>query len=416
MRLVQYRVREVRYSEAKYDLPPQKVYFLSDTSSRDLRRRVMKFRSQIERLLSSASFFPMELEIVQMASQADVLLAQHPELSSENKAYLHARMRTLKRERRLPQCDMLTFCCHLLTPACPNYLMSAIDMEHVPEEAFLRVFEEWISQQQEHYISGKCNQTERDIPLMSAILPIGQTHPANAHGEKQAWKGMSMENTFNDSIVLLMPEKYQGIGSVGEEERWRAFLQEQSPEDIAANRELVFSFIKQIEHHQQTRGGCVFLEDTARSLLKELDRRACGESLSLLVRSDATFYLPEQDCTIQPHSHQAVALYVLYILHTEGIVRKLLPDYTEELLKIYRYFSPHKSLEESSRIVENLVRINDNNHSSDHYMTKLRHAFEQHLSPEQTAQYMLQGRRGEARRLSEDIHFDVPLELKRLIF
>ena len=60
--------------------------------------------------------------------------------------------------------------------------------------------------------------------------------------------------------------------------------------------------------------------------------------------------------------------------------------------------------------------IQADTHPADHYMSKLRTAFCEHLESNLAEKYMPQGRRGEARRLSEDIQFDVPLELKRLIF
>lgn len=380
-----YILRSVYYAEAKYNLPPHKIYFLSDTSSPNLRRMINKSRPKLEHILSSAPFFPMQLEIVQAAQQADQLLPLYPHLSAEDKVQLRQSMHTLQEDKSLCRNDLFTFCCYLLTPFLPYSLLTAIDMEHVSEADFLSVFASWVRQVQEHYQSKHFHQAQ-----LPAMIHVGM---------------------FLDSTCLLTHNEQQGIGSVEEEERWRTFLQTQSPANIAANRALVYRLSKQIESYQRRNGIHVFLEDTVNSLLKEMDRSAMGSALTLIVQPDATFYLPEYNCTITPHSRLAATLYVLYIRHPEGIQRKSLSDHTEELQTIYQYFSPSKPLAEVAKKIHNLVEIHEDTHPADHYMSKLRAAFCEHLSSDIAEQYIPQGRRSEARRLSDMITFHLPTEL-----
>ncbi len=382
--------RDVYYAEAKYNLPPQKVYFLSDTSSPKMRQTIAKFSRQMNEILANTPLFPMQLEVVQAATHTDNLLALFPDITPDDKATLHKKIKSLQGKDNLKQGELLTLCCHLLTPSLPYFLMTAIDMEQVPKNDFLSVFSAWVQLLQEHYTLPQ---------LHASTLPL-----------------MVHEGMFLDSTYMMMNNGQKGIGSVEQEEYWRKFLKEQSQENIAANRELVYRCMKEIEAFQRKNGIHVFLEDTVNSLLKEMDRTTFGNSYTVIIRPDATFYLPQHNYTITPHSRLAVTLYVLHIRHPEGILRKSLADYAAELKAIYRYFSPNKPISEIEKKINNLVLIQADTHPADHYMSKLRTAFCEHLESNLAEKYMPQGPRGEARRLSEDIQFDVPLELKRLIF
>jgi hypothetical protein len=55
---------------------------------------------------------------------------------------------------------------------------------------------------------------------------------------------MVHEGMFLDSTYMVMNNGQKGIGSVEQEEYWRKFLKEQSQENIAANRELVYRCMK----------------------------------------------------------------------------------------------------------------------------------------------------------------------------
>ncbi len=107
-------------------------------------------------------------------------------------------------------------------------------------------------------------------------------------------------------------------------------------------------------------------------------------------------------------SHKALALYILYIRHTEGINRKDPSQYRNELKDIFKFFwGVTGDLDEK---VNKLTTISENKNPFDTEISKLRRAFYEKIANKDTAEKFLpSGKRGEAKRLDIDrITFTLP--------
>lgn len=107
-------------------------------------------------------------------------------------------------------------------------------------------------------------------------------------------------------------------------------------------------------------------------------------------------------------SHKALALYILYIRHTEGINRKDPSQYRNELKDIFKFFwGVTGDLDEK---VNKLTTISENKNPFDTEISKLRRAFYEKIANKDNAEKFLpHGKRGEAKRLDIDrITFTLP--------
>lgn len=107
-------------------------------------------------------------------------------------------------------------------------------------------------------------------------------------------------------------------------------------------------------------------------------------------------------------SHKALALYILYIRHTEGINRKDPSQYRNELKDIFKFFwGVTGDLDEK---VNKLTTISENKNPFDTEISKLRRAFYEKITNKDTAEKFLpSGKRGEFRKLNHNqIRFILP--------
>ena len=103
-----------------------------------------------------------------------------------------------------------------------------------------------------------------------------------------------------------------------------------------------------------------------------------------------------------------LALYVLYIRHTEGVNRKDPSVYKDELTDIFKFFWGYT--DSTKNEIENLTTISEKRNPFDTEISKLRRAFYEKIANKDTAEIFLpHGKRGEAKRLDIDrITFTLP--------
>lgn len=106
-------------------------------------------------------------------------------------------------------------------------------------------------------------------------------------------------------------------------------------------------------------------------------------------------------------SHKALALYILYIRHTEGINRKDPSQYRNELKDIFKFFwGVTGDLDEK---VNKLTTISEYKNPFDTEISKLRKAFYKQIGKSNAEKFLPHGKRGEAKRLDIDrITFTLP--------
>jgi len=92
------------------------------------------------------------------------------------------------------------------------------------------------------------------------------------------------------------------------------------------------------------------------------------------------------------------AVYLLFLMHPEGIVFKCLPDYRKELAKIYSEISPSGLSLRVQRSIEDVT--NPLLNSINEKCARIRKAFTTMLDGKVAERYYIKGRRGEAKKIS----------------
>ena len=90
-------------------------------------------------------------------------------------------------------------------------------------------------------------------------------------------------------------------------------------------------------------------------------------------------------------------VYLLFLLHPEGIVLKCLPDYRKELRDIYLLLRPQGLTERAERSIENVIDSTQN--SINEKCARFRKAFSGLLPQYEVRYYSISGKRGEAKRI-----------------
>lgn len=123
----------------------------------------------------------------------------------------------------------------------------------------------------------------------------------------------------------------------------------------------------------------------------------CQHVSPLVVTQDNRIILPD-------YNHQEIllpplpkSLYFLYLRHPEGIPFKLLSDYRDELLTIYRQLSPTANPIRQSHLVDTLIDPTSN--SLNEKVSIIRRAFLRVLDEHLAAHYVISGVKGENRRI-----------------
>ena len=92
------------------------------------------------------------------------------------------------------------------------------------------------------------------------------------------------------------------------------------------------------------------------------------------------------------------AVYYLFLKHPEGIAFKYLPDYREELTKIYVKLKPYGMNERVLRSIEDVT--NPCLNSINEKCARIRGAFVGQFDDSMAKNYYIRGERGEAKKIS----------------
>ena len=92
------------------------------------------------------------------------------------------------------------------------------------------------------------------------------------------------------------------------------------------------------------------------------------------------------------------AVYLLFLMHPEGIAFKHLPDYRKELANIYQKIKPFGLNERASRSIEDVT--NPLLNSINEKCSRIRAAFQSKVDPTLLDMYTVSGKSGEAKRIS----------------
>lgn len=119
--------------------------------------------------------------------------------------------------------------------------------------------------------------------------------------------------------------------------------------------------------------------------------------LKLAVSRDYKLYLGEQRVEVRMEP-LLKALYLLFLHHPEGIIFKDLPDYRQELAKIYSDVRPWGLSDRALQSIEDVT--NPMLNSINEKCARIKKVFVGILGSEMAKQYYIKGTRGEPKRIN----------------
>lgn len=119
--------------------------------------------------------------------------------------------------------------------------------------------------------------------------------------------------------------------------------------------------------------------------------------LKLTVSRDYRLYLGEQRVEVRMEP-LLKALYLLFLRHPEGIIFKDLPDYRQELAKIYSDVRPWGLSDRALQSIEDVT--NPMLNSINEKCARIKKVFVGILGSEMAKQYYIKGTRGEPKRIN----------------
>jgi hypothetical protein len=119
--------------------------------------------------------------------------------------------------------------------------------------------------------------------------------------------------------------------------------------------------------------------------------------LKLTVSRDYRLYLGEQRVEVRMEP-LLKALYLLFLRHPEGIIFKDLPDYRQELAKIYSDVRPWGLSDRALQSIEDVT--NPMLNSINEKCARIKKVFVGILGSEMAKQYYIKGTRGEPKRIT----------------
>ena len=121
----------------------------------------------------------------------------------------------------------------------------------------------------------------------------------------------------------------------------------------------------------------------------------------LMVTADYRIVLTDYGKKIIDMPPLPKAVYLLFLRHPEGIRFKDLPDYQKELATIY--LGMKKRTQAKKKVEHSIVDLTDQtNHSIIEKCARIRSVFVSAIGEAAAQQYIIQGERGEVRRISLD--------------
>ena len=129
--------------------------------------------------------------------------------------------------------------------------------------------------------------------------------------------------------------------------------------------------------------------------IRELFKEEKKQLERLVVTNDHKLFVGEKEVLLRPI---CMAVYLLFLRHPEGIRFKELPDYREELAKIYH--SMKRKTQAKKKVERSIIDVtNPLNHSIIEKCARIKNAFKQ-ITPHED--YVITGEKGEVRRIALD--------------
>ena len=117
----------------------------------------------------------------------------------------------------------------------------------------------------------------------------------------------------------------------------------------------------------------------------------------MLVTEDYKIVLVDGDNTEVKMEPLVKAVYLLFLLHPEGIVLKCLPDYRKELTQLYLLLRPYGM---TDRVMQSIKDVtNPTQNSINEKCARIRRAFLGLLPRNIVKYYTISGKRGEAKKI-----------------
>ncbi|HCS87706.1 MAG TPA: hypothetical protein DIW30_04650 [Bacteroidales bacterium] len=196
----------------------------------------------------------------------------------------------------------------------------------------------------------------------------------------------------SDIVILSREECISGISEVMLNEKNRQ-----------TNLEIAQEILQKIEEISKDGDVEIIFADDIRKYIRILQE----EGLSpLIVDSKLQIRLPLYELTLELPP-LAKAIYILYIRHREGLYRKQIADFKEEILWLYASCSGRKVDDRTRATIDNLIDFQRKN--LDKQMSTINRVFRKSLK-EKASHYLPQSKhRGETRQLDFDrVSFHLP--------
>ena len=161
-------------------------------------------------------------------------------------------------------------------------------------------------------------------------------------------------------------------------------------------RELAIKIRDEIAELQRKNGVNILFEELGRDFFESLNQLPHLELSDLLIDENYKIILPQYNMEIQMPVLSKV-VYLLFLLHPEGIRLKEMADYKEELHRLYMTVSPRTDIEQMQQSVNDLC--DPENGSIHQKISRIGAAFRENLLTDIAQHYCITGKRGENKHI-----------------
>lgn len=232
--------------------------------------------------------------------------------------------------------------------------------------------------------------------------------PARRCSDMTDYKEIAQVNDMNkealdvelegDGIFLIrLTDPAEGIGKIDFSGR--------SLDELISYKE---NLEKELERVSKDKNTSELYIESLKDRIEEVKNYISKISNTLEILANGKIRIQEQGAVeFKIGSRKALALYILYIKHTEGVNRKDPSMYKDELTDIFKFFWGYT--DKTKNEIENLTTISEKRNPFDTEISKLRKAFYKQIGKSNAEKFMPHGKRGEAKRLDIDrITFTLP--------